>query len=164
MRLQTALRPRQKWLEYENNPILPDVAHSASIGTVFDLGLIQENMTITGMPADLYYRDPNAVPVKTEMRWRMWNSWRPKNSIGYSTSADGKVWDQNIVLALQKEGSSAWNGMANRPFVLKVATGDYKMWYTGQQGGAIGGALGYAESTDGVHFEDMESKRSKPQQ
>jgi hypothetical protein len=138
---------------------LPDVEHSESIGTVFDLGLLQENMTITGVPADLYYsRDPQAVPVKTEMRWRMWNSWRPKYSIGYSTSADGKIWDQNITIALPKDSSSKWNGIANRPFVLKVATGKYKMWYTGQQGGAIGGALGYAESFDGITFKDVQSK------
>jgi hypothetical protein len=139
------------------------VEHTEAIGTVFDLGLFQENMTVSGIPADLYYaRNPNAEPVKTEMRWRMWNSWRPKYSIGYSTSLDGKIWDQNITIALQKDSSSNWNGIANRPFVLKVATGKYKMWYTGQKGGAIDGALGYAESTDGITFQDVQSKDSSP--
>jgi hypothetical protein len=135
------------------------VEHSELIGTVFDLGLLQENMTVTGIPADLYYsRDPHAVPVETEMRWRMWNSWRPRSSIGYSTSVDGKIWDQNITIALQKDNLKKWDGIANRPFVLKVAIGKYKMWYTGQQGDAIGGSLGYAESYDGITFKDVESK------
>jgi len=135
------------------------VEHSESTGTVFDLGLLQENMTVIGIPADLYYsRDPNADPVETGMRWRMWNSWRPKYSIGYSTSRDGKIWDQNITIALQKDDSSKWDGIANRPFVLKVATGKYKMWYTGQHGGAVGGALGYAESEDGITFKDVQSE------
>jgi hypothetical protein len=50
--------------------------------------------------------------------------------------------------------------MVNQPFVKKLATGKYAMWYTGQVKGtpSLGGKIGYAKSSDGVTFERTEGK------
>ena len=140
----------QKWTEFADNPVLPDVEHSDTTGTVFDLGLWQENMTTTGIPTDIYYRDHDDH-VETALTWRMWNSWRPRLSIGYSTSVDGRNWAQNLQIALGPS-SEAWEAEVNRPFVKKIATGKYAMWYTGQDQEHIGAKIGYAESADGITF------------
>ena len=145
---------QQRWIEFSGNPVLPDEAHSVKTGTVFDLVLWQENMTSTGVPADLYYHDPNAQYVETALKWRMWNSWRPTNAIGYSVSVDGKNWDQDLKISLGRNDSSGWEDAINRPALKKIATGKYAMWYTGQQpSSGIGGWIGYAESMDGIVFE-----------
>jgi hypothetical protein len=142
----------QAWIEYPGNPVLPDEAHSQKTGTVFDLVLWQENMTSTGIPADLYFRDPAAKPVSTALTWRMWNSWRPSQGIAYSTSVDGKTWNQDLQMSLEKF-DSGWEQDVNRPFVKKLGTGKYIMWYTGQKPqDGVGGYIGYAESTDGIRF------------
>jgi hypothetical protein len=146
----------QKWTEFVNNPVLPDVEHSEKTGTVFDLGLWQENMTTTGIPADIYFHNHDDH-VETAMTWRMWNSWRPSRSIGYSTSVDGRNWDQNLQIALGPSTESAWEADINRPFVKKIATGMYAMWYTGQDLGQSGAKIGYAESTDGITFKRVQS-------
>jgi hypothetical protein len=144
----------QKWTEHPFNPVLPDEEHSEKTGTVFDLGLWLENMTVTGVPADLYYRD-HVDHVETAMTWRMWNSWRPHQAIGYSTSVDGRIWNQDIKIALPGHGQP-WEYEVNRPYVKKIATGKYGMWYTGQAAGPAGGKIGYAESTDGITFERVQ--------
>ena len=145
----------QKWKEFAHNPVLPDVEHSDKTGTVFDLGLWQENMTIHGIPTDIYYRDHDDH-VETAMIWRMWNSWRPTRSIAYSTSVDGRNWVQDLQIALGPGPDSGWDAMVNRPFVKKIATGGYVMWYTGQDQGTLGAKLGYAESVDGIKFKRVQ--------
>lgn len=147
----------KKWTEYAHNPVLPDEEHSEKTGTVFDLGLWQENMTITGIPADIYYRDHDE-PETTVMTWRMWNSWRPQQSIGYSISVDGRNWVQDIQVSLPGLSSSGWEQEVNRPFVKKVATGKYSMWYTGQDQAHVGGKIGYAESDDGISFKRVQGQ------
>jgi hypothetical protein len=145
----------QKWIEFAHNPVLPDAEHSDKTGTVFDLGLWQENMTITGIPADIYYRDHDDH-IETNLTWRMWNSWRPSRSIGYSTSVDGKDWVQDIQIALGPSTELSWEEKVNRPFVKKIARGKYAMWYTGQDKGNVGAKIGYAESADGIEFKRMQ--------
>ena len=139
--------------------MLPDDAHWDQLGTVFDLGLLQENLTIAGQPADLYFLQAGAEHVETKLVWRMWNSWRPRGSIGYSTSTDGKAWNQTLEVSLH--ANAGWEHEINRPFVKKIATGKYGMWYTGQGaafGNLVGGAIGYAESPDGITFTRTNSK------
>lgn len=137
--------------------MLPDEAHSDQTGTVFDLGLYQENMTSTGVPADLYYSDPNAVHVETSLMWRMWSSWRPSHGIAYSVSEDGKTWDQGLQMSLERKDTD-WEDRVNRPFVKKMATGKYMMWYTGQPDTDVAGKIGYAESADGIVFERVQGR------
>jgi hypothetical protein len=107
------------------------------------------------MPTDLYRRN-HKDHIETVMAWRMWNSWRPHHSIGYSTSVDGRNWSQNIQISLGPS-ESQWEAEVNRPFVKKIATGKYAMWYTGQDSRyGVGGKIGYAESTDGITFERVQ--------
>jgi hypothetical protein len=144
-----------RWHEYRGSPVLPDKQHWEGTWTIFDLVLLQENMTVTGQPADLYYLQEGAKPVETAMTWRMWNSWRGKGAIGYSTSIDGYKWNQTVAISLYGTGDT-WESGINRPYVHKVATGKYAMWYTGQ--GSHGGTIGYAESTDGIEFTRLNGK------
>jgi hypothetical protein len=115
-------------------------------------------MTSSNIPADLYFRDPVAKPVDTALTWRMWSSWRPSQAIAYSTSLDGKTWDQNLQISLGRN-DTGWEDHVNRPFVKKIATGKYAMWYTGQHTEVgVGGRIGYAESADGIRFDRTQGK------
>jgi hypothetical protein len=69
---------------------------------------------------------------------------------------DGRNWSQNIQISLGPS-ESQWEAEVNRPFVKKIATGKYAMWYTGQDSRyGVGGKIGYAESTDGITFERVQ--------
>lgn len=105
----------------------------------------------------------------------MYGSWRSRDAISYSSSRDGFVWNQNLLVSLPGDTESKWEPIVNRPFVLKRATGDYLMWYlsfllpqvalicvsryTGQvQGEKMGGKIGVATSTNGVQFARVQGK------
>jgi predicted GH43/DUF377 family glycosyl hydrolase len=79
--------------------------------------------------------------------YRAWFSWRPKRSIAYVESADGIHWSAPIVVLGPTD--SGWEGMVNRPSVVKTATG-FAMWYSGQNGTST--AIGYATSPDGINW------------
>lgn len=96
----------------------------------------------TGTVFDVYI-------TRDEGRYRMDFSWRPQKSCAVSFSDDGIHWsDPQITLAYDE--STGWEDRISRNCVLKV-DGIYKMWYTGQARGHS--YIGYAESTDGIHFE-----------
>lgn len=76
------------------------------MGTVFDLSVLYDNG-----------------------EYKMYASWRPNGTISYSTSSDGMTWDQELRFSLGGETEHEWEGIVNRPFVLKRATGEYFMWY-----------------------------------
>jgi len=119
-----------RWEPYASNPVLPDKEHEDFLGTVFDVSVLYDN----GM-------------------WKMYGSWRRNGSISFSTSFDGFVWDQNLQFALGGLWDSKWETIVNRPFVLKRATEDYLLWYTGQiDGKKMGGKLGFAKSWNGNEF------------
>jgi len=108
------------WTKYEGNPVLGGV-----LGTCFDVTLLKE--------ADTY---------------RMWFSWRPKQSVALVESGDGIHWGQpQIVLAPNHE--TDWEADINRPSVAKRPDG-YHMWYTGQARDRS--RIGYATSPDGIHW------------
>jgi predicted GH43/DUF377 family glycosyl hydrolase len=92
--------------------------------------------------------------LKEGGRYRMWFSWRPKNSIALVESADGIHWSKPaIVLGPNQEAD--WENDLNRPVVLK--NGDtYQMWYTGQARGHSG--IGYATSEDGKNWRRMSTR------
>jgi predicted GH43/DUF377 family glycosyl hydrolase len=105
------------WVKYEKNPVL-----GGSLGTCFDVSLLRE-----------------------DGKYRMWFSWRPKQSIALVESKDGFAWGEpTIVLGPKKE--SGWEDDINRPIVIKQG-GKYRIWYTGQAKGKSW--IGYATSDDG---------------
>lgn len=117
---------RAGWQKYPGNPVL-----GGRFGTCFDIGVLYD-----GKQYDMYL------------------SWRPKASIGLSSSLDGFTWsDPKIVLGPQKT-DEGWEDDLNRPVVV-LKDGVYHMWYTGQfkPGQADGTShIFYATSTDGEHF------------
>jgi fibronectin type 3 domain-containing protein len=72
---------------------------------------------------------------------------------GYATSTDGVDWDVyagNPVLRVGANG--AWDEFeADGPAVIKES-GVYKMWYHGCNDGYQSCAIGYATSSDGIHW------------
>ena len=82
-------------------------------------------------------------------RYRMDFSWRSKKSCAVTFSDDGIHWSEPII-TLAPDLSTGWEDDMNRNCVLLI-DGVYKMWYTGQA--REHSYMGYAESTDGIHFE-----------
>ncbi len=115
------------WVKYEHNPVM-----GGKYGTCFDISVLKENDT-----------------------YRMWLSWRPKQSIALVESKDGFQWSEppRVVLGPRKE--SGWEDEVNRPVVLKKKDG-YHLWYTGQAAGHSW--IGYATSTDGIAWKRMSDK------
>ncbi|HJZ91343.1 MAG TPA: family 43 glycosylhydrolase [Gemmataceae bacterium] len=114
------------WQKYEKNPVL-----GGKLGTCFDISVLRD-----------------------DKRYRMWFSWRPKQSIALVESQDGVTWGEpQIVLGPRK--ASGWEADVNRPVVIRE--GDrYHMWYTGQSDGKS--SIGYATSADGNTWERMGEK------
>ncbi len=105
------------WVKYADNPVL-----GGQYGTCFDISVLRES----GI-------------------FRMWVSWRPKQSVAITESKDGIHWSPpEIVLGPRPE--SGWETDMNRPVVVHRADG-YHMWYTGQANGMS--RIGYATSADG---------------
>jgi predicted GH43/DUF377 family glycosyl hydrolase len=114
------------WTKHPKNPVL-----GGNLGTCFDLCVLKEG--------DAY---------------RMWFSWRPKQSIALVESKDGVQWGKPVIV-LGPNKKTDWENDVNRPVVIK--NGDrYQMWYTGQARGKSW--IGYATSKDGVTWERMSDK------
>jgi hypothetical protein len=90
-------------------------------------------------------------------RWRMWygsgSRWEPGDGrprhyyhIRYGESGDGVAWTRTGVVCIDYASPDEY--AITRPCVLRDA-GGYRMWYT-YRGPAY--RIGYAESTDGVHW------------
>lgn len=105
------------WVKAEANPVL-----GGRLGTCFDVSVLKE--------ADTY---------------RMWFSWRPRQSIALVESSDGIHWSEPIVALAPNEGSG-WEDSINRPAVIRRDDG-YHLWYTGQSRDRSW--IGYATSADG---------------
>ncbi len=105
------------WRKYEGNPVL-----GGSLGTCFDVTMLKENGT-----------------------YRMWFSWRPKDSVALVESRDGIHWSEPQIVLGPKPGSD-WESRINRPAVVKRDSA-YHLWYTGQS--AKRSWIGYATSPDG---------------
>ena len=110
------------WKKYEGNPVLG----SADIGTCFDVNVL-----------------------KIDGEFRMYFSWRPKESLAVCHSRDGIHWDE-LTIILKPDKSNGWEEIVNRNCVLKVDD-VYHLWYTGQARGFS--RIGHATSKDGYHFE-----------
>ena len=119
------------WVKYEHNPVL-----GGELGTCFDLTMFKEGEV-----------------------YRMWFSWRPKQSVALVESRDGIHWSEPVIV-VGPDFASGWEVDINRPSVVK--RGDsYHMWYTGQVWGEIDSLghrlgqsyIGHAVSQDGVHWQ-----------
>jgi predicted GH43/DUF377 family glycosyl hydrolase len=105
------------WVKNPSNPVL-----GGKYGTCFDVCLLYEHGV-----------------------YRMWLSWRPKQSVALSESSDGVHWTPpEIVLPPCRE--TGWEDDINRPSVVRRHDG-YHLWYTGQAHGKSN--IGYATSSDG---------------
>lgn len=108
------------WTKFDRNPVL-----GGKLGIVFDVSVLQEE--------DLY---------------RMWFSWRPKDSIALTESKDGVHWSEPVIV-LGPNKASGWENRVNRPVILKHS-GKYHMWYTGQTDN--NSYIGYAISPHGIKW------------
>lgn len=129
---------RDGWEKYQKNPVL-----GGRYGTCFDLSVMWD-----------------------EGIYKMWFSWRPKECIAYSESKDGLEWGEPVKV-LEPDPESEWDrDELNRPSVIKK-DGIYKMWYSGQmdpyknEGRSY---IGYAQSTDGIHWERFSKPVMVPDQ
>jgi predicted GH43/DUF377 family glycosyl hydrolase len=115
------------WVKYEGNPVM-----GGQYGTCFDVSVLKEGGT-----------------------YRMWLSWRPKQSLAVVESKDGIHWSEppQIVLGPRKE--TGWEDDINRPVVLKREDG-YHLWYTGQA--KDHSSIGYATSADGIAWKRMSDR------
>ena len=114
------------WVKYAHNPVL-----GGKLGTCFDISVLKEGAT-----------------------FKMWFSWRPKQSIALVTSADGVHWTEPVI-ALGPNPQSGWEDDINRPGVIHQPDG-YHMWYTGQAKGHS--YIGHATSPDGLTWTRMSEK------
>jgi len=109
------------WIKYRDNPVL-----GGQYGTCFDVAVLKE--------AEGY---------------RMWVSWRPKQSVALVQSTDGLHWSSPPQVVLGPNKRSGWEDDINRPVVIRHG-GLYHMWYTGQS--EKHSAIGYATSPDGLSW------------
>ena len=109
------------WKKFEDNPVI-----GGQNGTCFDVAVL-----------------PQAAG------YRMWLSWRPKQSLAIVDSKDGLRWSDPPKLVFGPRKETGWEDDINRPTVLQRADG-YHLWYTGQARGHSW--IGYATSPDGVNW------------
>lgn len=109
------------WHKYGSNPVM-----GGNYGTCFDVSVLRE-------------------PGK----YRMWLSWRPKQSVALVESADGTHWSTPPRVVLGPRKGTGWEDDINRPVVLRRGD-EYQMWYTGQA--RDHSAIGYAFSADGIEW------------
>jgi predicted GH43/DUF377 family glycosyl hydrolase len=113
-----------RWKKYPGNPVL-----GGQYGTCFDVSVMAE-----------------------ASGYRMYVSWRPKQSIAVVESSDGINWSGPPRIVLGPRKQTGWEDDINRPVVLKRSDG-YHMWYTGQT--KEHSWIGYATSTDGLTWTRM---------
>lgn len=91
--------------------------------------------------------------TRSDDRFRMDFSWRPKEALAVAFSDDGIHWSDPEI-TLQNDFSTGWEDSINRNCVLKIGD-EWRMWYTGQARGYS--FIGAAASQDGIHFERIGS-------
>jgi beta-1,2-mannobiose phosphorylase / 1,2-beta-oligomannan phosphorylase len=116
----TAFEGQGGWEKYPGNPVL-----GGQYGTCFDVCVLHE--------ADAY---------------KMWVSWRPKQSVALTESKDGIHWGPPQIV-VGPDHTTGWEDDINRPVVVHREDA-YHMWYTGQAHGKS--MIGYATSRDGRNW------------
>lgn len=80
--------------------------------------------------------------------YRLYFSWRPKQSLAVVTGTDGIRWSEPRVI-LEPRPETGWEDDINRNAVVKLGN-TYHMWYCGQARGYT--RIGYATSEDGFRW------------
>lgn len=124
---QPAASTSAGWTKFAGNPVI-----GGTNGTCFDIAVLREND-----------------------RYRMWLSWRPRQSLALVESADGLHWDGPLKLVLGPRKETGWEDDINRPGVVRRTDG-YHLWYTGQAHDRSW--IGYATSPDGVTWKRMSDR------
>ena len=117
----------KNWFKYENNPVIGN----RETGSLFDPFVIKENNL-----------------------FKMYFSWRVKDSIAVTYSKDGITWDTPRI-CLSPNPSSSWETLVNRASVF-FKDDKYYMWYTGQAEGFS--KIGIAHSDDGKTFNRIQKE------
>jgi len=112
------------WKKYAGNPVM-----GGKYGTCFDISVMKEGES-----------------------YRMWLSWRPKQSVALVESKDGFHWSKPPHIVLGPKRETGWEDDINRPVVIK-RDNTYHMWYTGQA--KDHSRIGYATSSDGITWKRM---------
>lgn len=118
---------RGGWKKFVENPVL-----GRDYGVCFDISVL-----------------------KQDSGYRMYFSWRTKQSVAVTLSKDGFSWSEPQICVGPRKTKQGWEDEVNRPSVV-YKDGAYHMWYTGQYkpGEADGTSqIFYAVSTDGIQFE-----------
>lgn len=105
------------WVKYKSGPVLG----GPEMGTCFDVFALEDG------------------------GYRLYYSWRPKESLAVVTGNDGVHWSEPRVI-LEPRPETGWEDGINRNAVVKRG-GAYHMWYCGQARGFT--RIGYATSGDG---------------
>jgi hypothetical protein len=90
-RAQAAIQTAAGWVKYEGNPVI-----GGKYGTCLDVSVLKEPGT-----------------------YRMWLSWRPKQSIALVASKDGIHWSEPPEVVLEPRKETGWEDDISRPVVLK---------------------------------------------
>jgi predicted GH43/DUF377 family glycosyl hydrolase len=115
------------WTKWAGNPVM-----GGKYGTCFDVSVMKDGET-----------------------YRMWLSWRPRQSLALVESRDGIHWSEPPRIVLGPRRETGWEDDINRPVVIK--RGDaFLMWYTGQARGHSW--LGHAASPDGLHWRRLSAQ------
>jgi predicted GH43/DUF377 family glycosyl hydrolase len=122
-----SLQTTAGWVKYDANPVM-----GGQYGTCFDVSVLKENGA-----------------------YRMWLSWRPKQSVALVESKDGIHWSEPPQVVLGPRNDTGWEEDINRPVVLKREDG-YHLWFTGQAKGHS--AIGYATSPDGIAWKRLSDR------
>ncbi len=110
------------WAKYAGNPVL-----EATPGEWDETGLAWPRVIKNGATYEMWYYSGG--------------------QIGRATSSDGAAWTPYAGNPVLSEG---WDGAGVGPSALLLDGETYKMWVTSGVGESRG--LGYAESTDGIHW------------
>ncbi|MDO4629946.1 MAG: hypothetical protein Q4C70_12255 [Planctomycetia bacterium] len=116
------------WVKSPENPVL-----GGNLGVCFDISMIRD-------------QDEKGI------LYRMWFSWRTKESIAYTESRNGIQWSEPQVVLTPAGG---WEERLNRPCVVQK-DGKFHLWYTGQTWEES--RIGYAVSADGVNWERVQTE------
>jgi predicted GH43/DUF377 family glycosyl hydrolase len=139
------------WTKYAGNPIL----YYGAPGSWDDFNVYAVHV--------MYY--DNNTPDRNDDEYRMWYSGtsftRNSKDIGLATSKDGINWARYVGNPVIRNGDFGyWDyERINAPSVLyDKEEGIWKMWYAGYASYFAGFGIGYATSTDGIHWSKYNSQ------
>ncbi|MCB0304800.1 MAG: T9SS type A sorting domain-containing protein [Calditrichaeota bacterium] len=92
--------------------------------------------------------------------YQMWYGGRNNNGfeIGYATSPDGVAWTRYPGNPVMTKGTlGSWDAGSVAPMSVVFDGNTYHMWYSGESTGFLTTRIGYAASSDGIHWMKADS-------